>query len=197
MALRLLRFFYLVLLLKLLQIFSFLRTLADTWQRHGWINAAAAATVRHGGYYTMLNRPGFRIIGLNNNDCQNMNWWFFYSRNEIQGQLQWLHNTLLAAEQNHERVHILAHIRSGSGNCIRNWSQQFRRIVDRFHNIIGGIFNGHSHRVEFEVFYDSATAQHAINAAWNAGSSTAYNNVNPNYVLYFVDRTHYVSNRIF
>lgn len=166
---------------------------ADTWQRHGWINAAAATTVRAGGYYTMLNRPGFRIIGLNNNDCQFYNWWFMYSRTEIAAHLQWLHNTLLAAEQNHERVHILAHFRSGSNSCLQVWSRQYRRIIDRFHNIIGGIFNGHSHNVDFEVFYDIATAQHAINAAWNAGSATAFTNLNPNYVLYYVDRTHYVS----
>lgn len=160
----------------------------------------------------MLVRAGFRVIALNNNDCYRYNFWILYSRSEIQGQLQWLHNTLLDAERNHERVHILQHIRSGSGSCFRFWQREYRRIIDRykkpshqsfslfslpltlrFHMIIGAQFNGHSHRVEFEVFYDSPLSQHAINVAWNAGSTTAYNNINPNYVAYFVDRTHYVS----
>lgn len=115
-----------------------------------------------------------------------------YSRTEIQGALQWVHNTLLSAEQNNERVHILAHIPTGGGSCFQFWSRQYRRIIDRFHNIIGAQFNGHSHRDEFEINYDVATGQHAVNVAWNAGSATAYTSVNPNYRLYYVDRTHYV-----
>lgn len=116
-----------------------------------------------------------------------------YSRTEIAENLQWLHTTLLAAEANHERVHILKHIPSGGGSCFKFWSREYRRIIDRFHMIIGAQFEGHSHRDEFEIFYDSPTAQHAVNVAWNGGSATAFGAVNPNYVLYRVDRTHYVS----
>lgn len=61
--------------------------LATTWQNHGWINAAAANTVRAGGYYTQLIRPGFRLVVLNNNDCYIYNWWVMYSRTEIAGAL--------------------------------------------------------------------------------------------------------------
>lgn len=89
---------------------------ATIWQNHGWINAAAANTVRAGGYYTVLVRPGFRLVVLNNNDCYIYNWWVMYSRTEIAGQLQWFHNTLLAAEQSNERVHVLAHIPTGGGS---------------------------------------------------------------------------------
>jgi sphingomyelin phosphodiesterase len=169
---------------------------ADTWLRHGWITATQASTIRLGGYYTTLVRPGFRIIALNNNDQYIYNWWIMYSRTDIQGQLQWLHNTLLTSEQANERVHILAHIRSGSGSSLRFWSREYRRIIDRFHMIIGAQFNGHSHRVDHEVFYDSATATHAINLAWNAGSVAAFVGVNPNYIQYFIDRTHYVRKQV-
>lgn len=115
-----------------------------------------------------------------------------YSRIEIQQAMQWLHDTLLAAEQAGERVHILKHIPSGGGSCYKWWSQQYRRVVDRFHGIIGAQFNGHSHRDEFEIFYDSPTAQHAVNVAWNGGGATAFSFVNPNYHLHYVDRTHFV-----
>lgn len=121
---------------------------ASTWQNHGWINAAAANTVRQGGYYTMLVRPGFRLVVLNNNDCYIYNWWLMYSRTEVAGALQWFHNTLLNAEQNNEMVHVLAHIPTGGGSCMQFWSRQYRRIIDRFHMIIGAQFNGHSHRDE-------------------------------------------------
>lgn len=115
-----------------------------------------------------------------------------YSRNQITTTMQWFHDTLLAAERANERVHILAHIPTGGGSCFSFWSREYRRIIDRFHNIIGAQFNGHSHLDEFEVYYDSATAQHAVNVAWNGGGATAFHWVNPNYIMYYVDRVHYV-----
>lgn len=165
---------------------------ASTWQRHGWLSGDALNTVRAGGYYTVLIRPGFRLIALNNNDCYIYNWWVMYSRTEIQSTMQWLHNTLLAAERNNERVHILAHIPTGGGSCFKFWSREYRRVIDRFHMIIGAQFNGHSHLDEFEVYYDSPTANHAVSVAWNGGGATAYHSVNPNYIMYYVDRVHYV-----
>ncbi|CRK90511.1 CLUMA_CG004132, isoform A [Clunio marinus] len=164
---------------------------ADTWARHGWISGNAINTVRAGGYYTALVRPGWRVIGMNNNDCYIYNWWVMYSRAEAQSNLLWLHNTLLAAEAAGERVHILKHLPSGGGSCYQFWSRQYRRIIDRFHHIIGAQFNGHSHQDEFEIYYDVATAQHAINVAWNGGGATGFVALNPNYHLYYVDRLHY------
>jgi sphingomyelin phosphodiesterase len=151
--------------------------------------------VRQGGYYTTLIQPGFRLIGLNNNDCYIYNWWVMYSRTEIQANLQWLHTVLLNAENAGERVHILAHIPSGGGSCFQFWSREYRRIIDRFHNIIGAQFNGHSHVDEFEVYYDRTSGTHAVNVAWNGGGATAFRRLNPNYIMYYVDRTYYVRRR--
>lgn len=75
---------------------------------------------------------------------------------------------------------------------MRFWSREYRRIIDRFHRIISGQFMGHSHRDEFNVFYARNT-DFAINYAWNGGATTTYSNVNPNYILYYVDRTIFVS----
>lgn len=40
---------------------------ADLWS--DWLPQSALVTLRHGGYYTFVWRPGFRIIVLNNNLC--------------------------------------------------------------------------------------------------------------------------------
>lgn len=40
---------------------------ADLWS--DWLPADALSTLRVGGYYTFVFRPGFRIIVLNNNHC--------------------------------------------------------------------------------------------------------------------------------
>lgn len=116
-----------------------------------------------------------------------------YDRAEVVNQMTWLHNTLLAAESAGEKVHILKHIGSGGGSALRWWSREYRRVIDRFHRIISGQFTGHSHRDEFVVYYARDNVNFAINYEWNGGATTTYSNVNPNYALYYVDRTLFVS----
>jgi sphingomyelin phosphodiesterase len=109
----------------------------------------------------------------------------------MQFHLQWLHDTLLAAERANEKVHILSHIPSNS--CFRFYAREFRRIVDRFHMTISAIFIGHSHREGFNVMYARNSINFAINNVWFGGATTSYSSVNPNYILYYVDRTLFVS----
>lgn len=167
---------------------------ANAW--NSWLPASALQTVRRGGYYTVSPIPGFRVIAINNNDCYTFNFWILYSRDEVAEQLQWLHDTLLAAERAGEKVHILAHVPSGEGSCYKPWSREYRRVIDRFHMTISAQFNGHTHLDEFNVFYSSSDARHAVNVAWNGGGTTPYHWVNPNYIMYYVDRQIYVSQLI-
>lgn len=165
--------------------------LADEWEQ--WLGPEATTTIKIGGYYTVLARPGFRIIGLNNNDCYTYNWWLFYEPTYPVTQLQWLHDTLLAAEANNEKVHILAHIPSGSGGCFSVWSREYRRIIDRFWNTVSGVFNGHTHRDEFNIFYSRENPNWAINVGYNGGCATTFSDVNYNYRHYYVDNENFVS----
>jgi REP element-mobilizing transposase RayT len=116
-----------------------------------------------------------------------------YTRDEAIHQMQWLHDTLLAAERAGEYVHLLYHIPSGGGSCIRWWSREFRRVVERFHNTISAQFTGHSHVDEFNVFHAAGNTNFAINVNWNGGATTTFSNVNPNYIKYYVDTTMFVS----
>lgn len=158
---------------------------ANTWSK--WLPESALETVRRGGYYTVLARPGLRVVALNNNDCYTFNWWLFFEPTHPAAQLQWLHDTLLTAEANNEKVHILAHIPSGERNCFYVWSREYNRIINRFWNTISGIFNGHTHNDQFIVIYDDVNAQNAVNVAWNGGSATTYTDVNHNYKHYYVN----------
>jgi sphingomyelin phosphodiesterase len=47
------------------------------------------------------------------------------------GQLQWLADILLQAEKDEEKVHILGHIPSGDTECLKTWSREFHKIIDR------------------------------------------------------------------
>ncbi|XP_035772890.1 sphingomyelin phosphodiesterase-like [Anopheles albimanus] len=162
---------------------------ADQWS--GWLPAATQQTIRQGGFYTALVRPGFRIIGMNNNDAYTFNWWILYDPAYLRAQLQWLHDTLLQAEAAGEKVHILAHIPIGAGTSYRTWARQYRRILDRFWDVITAHFHGHTHADEFNVFYSLSNPQHAISVGFNGGGTVPFSNYNPNYVVYYVNQQNY------
>ncbi|XP_049533199.1 sphingomyelin phosphodiesterase-like [Anopheles darlingi] len=157
---------------------------ADLWS--AWLPRATEQTIRLGGYYTALVRPGFRVIALNNNDCYTFNWWILYQPDALRNQLQWLHDVLLQAERAGEKVHILSHL-PVSSDCFSVWQREYRRVLERFRDTVSAQFHGHTHKDEFNVFYAAEDPQYAVAVAWNGGSGTAHTNVNPNYVVYYVN----------
>lgn len=158
-----------------------------------WLPEDAKATIQQGGYYTVLIRPGFRVIAINNNVCNTDNFWLAYDPANSLIQLQWLHDVLLKSERDSEYTHIVMHMPSGGGGCLKTWAREFRRVVDRFRSTISGIFTGHSHKDDFNLFYDRGTATFAVNVAWNGGSTTTITNVNPNYKVYHIEMDTLVS----
>ncbi|GAB0097653.1 Sphingomyelin phosphodiesterase [Sergentomyia squamirostris] len=167
--------------------------LADEWS--SWLPAAALSTVRQGGYYTVLVRPGLRIVALNNNECYTFNFWIVYNPQYARTQLQWFHDTLLAAEAANEKVHVLGHIPSGTGDCYRVYAREYARIVERFWNTISAQFMGHTHADQFTIFYAPSNPYQAVNVQWNGGSTTAFSDVNPNYKYYTADSQTFQINR--
>lgn len=147
-----------------------------------WLPADAEATIRRGGYYTLSPSAGHRIIALNSMDCYLFNWWIYYNGSIVLEQLQWFHDTLLAAEAAGEKVHVLTHIPSGDSDCWADWSREYNRLLTRFSHCITGIFNGHTHKDEMSLHYSDA--DDAVAVSWNGGSLTTYTNKNPNYRLY-------------
>lgn len=45
---------------------------AEQWSK--WLPNNTQATIQKGGYYTVLLKPGYRVIGLNTNVCYVTNW---------------------------------------------------------------------------------------------------------------------------
>lgn len=142
-----------------------------------WLPESALETIKQGGFYTVLIRPGLRIIALNNNDCYTYNWYLQYEQKSMARQLQWFHDTLLAAERANEKVHVVQHMPSRKRSCYQVWSREYRRIVDRFYRTISAQFNGHTHRDELFIFYDRMKDDFANNVAWNGGSTVPWRRV--------------------
>lgn len=158
-----------------------------------WLPEDTKSTILYGGYYTVLVRPGFRIIALNSNVCFTSNLWLIYKDEDPFDQLNWLVNVLKQAEKNREKVHILSHIPPGEEQCHRQWALQFSRIVKRFSATISAQFNGHTHLDEFRVFYDD-TNKNVVNLAFNGGSFTTFVGFNPNFRFYDVNTKNYMVN---
>lgn len=128
--------------------------------------------------------------------------WLLYGANDMIIQLEWLRDTLIEAESNGEKVHIVGHIPPNTASCIRAWNREFNKIIHRFANIISGQFNGHTHTDAFTLFYSKSTSDSdsnansmsAINVAWNGGSGTSFIGLNSNYRLYTIDANTYEVN---
>ncbi|XP_019869061.1 sphingomyelin phosphodiesterase [Aethina tumida] len=166
---------------------------AENWKK--WLPESAENTVMHGGFFSVLLRPGFRLISLNTNYCHSLSWWLLVNSTDPAQELKWLVYQLQEAENNDEKVHIIGHIPPGSSDCMKTWSANFNRIVNRYENIITGQFYGHSHADEFEVFYDMPENSRATNVAYLGPSVTTYDNYNPAYRIYYVDGDHNATTR--
>ncbi|KAM4683543.1 sphingomyelin phosphodiesterase [Amazona ochrocephala] len=157
--------------------------MAREWQQ--WLSPDALRTLRAGGFYTAQVWPGLRLVSLNMNFCSQANFWLLINATDPAGQLQWLVGVLAAAERAGDKVHIIGHI--PPGHCLRSWSWNYYRIVNRFEGTIAGQFFGHTHVDEFEMFYDEETLTRPVSIAFIAPSVTTYINLNPGYRVYMVD----------
>ncbi|KAH8310080.1 hypothetical protein KR067_001763 [Drosophila pandora] len=162
--------------------------LYNDWSK--WLPEETKDTILKGGYYTVSPKKGFRIISINSNDCSTDNFWLYHSGSDKIPQLQWFHDTLLAAEKAGEFVHVITHIPSGVGSCWSVWAREFNRCITRFSATISGIFTGDTHKDEMFVHYSDEG--HATAVAWTGGALTTRSNKNPNYRIYDVNPESFV-----
>lgn len=99
------------------------------WSR--WLPSETSATIKHGAYYSILQRPGLRLISVNGNYCSKNNFWLLKNSTDPAGQLAWLIKELDAAESKGEKVHIVSHMPPGQPDCIRVWSRNYYDIINR------------------------------------------------------------------
>ncbi|PAA83996.1 hypothetical protein BOX15_Mlig006336g2 [Macrostomum lignano] len=148
-----------------------------------WVPSDQKENVLKGGYYTQLLYPGFRVVSLNLNYGNNLNWWILQNITDPDDQLQWLISVLQRAESNGEKVHILGHI--PSSELIKGYSWNYIKIAERYESTITGHFFGHTHHDELGVYFDPANTTRAFGTAYIVGSLKTDDN--PSYRVYEVD----------
>ena len=63
-------------------------------------------------------RKGLRVVSVNTNFCNNMNFWLLINFDDPQKHLHWLYRQLHKAEVNKEKVMIIGHIAPGLSDCL-------------------------------------------------------------------------------
>jgi len=153
-----------------------------------WLPAEVSETIRYGGYYTTLAKPGLRIVSMNMNYCYNLNLWTLSVSQDPASGLLWLSQVLEQAEAANEKVHILSHIPPGNSDCWTIFSREYVKLINRYESTVAAQFFGHTHAEEIKIFYETTgTESRATNVAFIGGSLTTYDGINPGYRVYTVD----------
>lgn len=134
------------------------QAVAKIWEP--WLQPHSLLTLREGGFYCQLVRPGLRVLSLNTI--------LYYSPNEVTvnetdpaGQFQWLQDTLDMAGQNREKVFIIGHVPVGylpyarGTTAIREtYNERLVAIFRNYSHVVAGHFYGHTHRDSVMVLLD-------------------------------------------
>jgi len=144
--------------------------------------------IKRSASYVVQVTPGLRVISMNTNACNNENFWLDLNNTDPDGELQWLVEQLQDAENNNQKVQILGHIPTGSGDCLQWWSWNYYKMINRYENTVRGQFFGHTHSDSFTLFFENANhTARATNVMYVAPSITTYSNHNPAYRIYEID----------
>jgi len=151
---------------------------------------AALALFKKLGYYTVPISPGFRLVFINTQFQNPLNFWLVSTPDTDPGQqLAWLEDVLGKAQNAGEKVLILGHIPPGIDTSdsmetsTGDYNAGLVKIVDRFNATIVGQFYGHTHTDHFKIFKDAATNTKPTGVAYVSPAITQWENHNPGFRL--------------
>ena len=88
------------------------------------------------GYYSKpfeFNTKG-KVIGVNMQACNDLNWWLLDDRTDPGSQLEWLENELSQLEKDGGFAHIIAHI--PSRDCLHQFGYRYHALIERYQHIV-------------------------------------------------------------
>jgi len=170
----------------------------DLWSR--WLPQDAVNTFKKGGFYTVLIKPGLRLISLNTV--------YYYTNDKLTAnltdpadQFSWLDGLLTNASSNNEKVFIIGHVPPGAFERApgKKWfypqfNTKYIDAVMKHAEVITGHFLAHQHCDSFKIFYDKKGVPRsslflcpAVTPWKTVLPTVGYNN--PGIRLYKYDRT--------
>jgi len=162
------------------------RNTSDLWKQ--WLDEEAYQTFRQYGYYSMYNQAhNLRVIALNTQACDVLNFYLLEDLTDPLNHLAWLKQQLYDAESKNQTVWLTGHIPPGSYSCYKPWTVRYKALVDRFTHIIRGGFFGHHHTDEFEVITSYNNSDEAVGVVFIDPSLTTYVDLNPSFKVFTMD----------
>jgi sphingomyelin phosphodiesterase len=166
--------------------------MADAFQPLANLQPEELDMFRSKGFYSTLVKPGFRVVSLNTNLCNNQNFWLLTDSEDPDNSLNFLVSVLKQAEIDDEKVHVIGHIAPGiTPDCVRQWSLNYNNIIRRFApETVTGSFFGHMHVDMFEIITSDDTQKHPIAVNHLSPSLTTYDGGHPAYRVFKTDENH-------
>ncbi|XP_064094389.1 sphingomyelin phosphodiesterase-like [Macrobrachium nipponense] len=154
-----------------------------------WLPEDTYGDILRGGYFSYSPFPGFRIVSINMNYCHMENWWLLIDSVDPTGQLQWLIDSLGAAEAAGEKVHILAHFPPG-GSCVDYFNTHLNKIITRYESTIRAMFHGHTHKDALSLVYDPEDSLRPVAVGFTGPEGSCGEFHQPSFKMYTIDANH-------
>ncbi|KAK4610259.1 Sphingomyelin phosphodiesterase [Fulvia fulva] len=138
--------------------------LSKAWRK--WLNNDSITASDYGAYAHHVPGTNLKVISVNTNLWYKLNLWVYEDTMQFDpnSQLAWLVSELQASEDVGERVYILGHMPPGVDDALRDSSNYFNQIVNRYDATIAAMWWGHTHKDHFEITYDDYENQRAEGA---------------------------------
>lgn len=115
-------------------------------QIYSFLGEEQTASIKNGGFYTKLIEPGVRLVGLNTQYGDLLNFWLYYTDNIGPNQTQWLETVMEDARINNEKVVLASHIPCSHNAGVRDsFCLELISVLSKYTDIIKLVLSGHTH----------------------------------------------------
>ena len=159
----------------------------QSWTDKNWLSEEEIKVFEQWGYYSKpfeFNTKG-KVIGVNMQACNDLNWWLLDDRTDPGYQLEWLEDELSQIEKDGGFAHIIAHI--PSRDCLHQFGYRYHALIERYQHIVRFQSFGHTHD---EDFYITRSIEDPVPIGWSfvAGSGTSGDTRNPSFAVIEYDK---------
>lgn len=164
---------------------------AEAWTATNWLSADEATEFAKWGYYSKPFRfsPKGRVIAVNMQTCNNMNWWLLDERKDPGHQLEWLEAELAKIDKDGGLAQIIAHI--PPNECLHQFGLRYKSLMERYQHIVRFSSMGHTHDEDINVVKAINSTQ-PIGFTFITPSGTSGSNMNPSFAVIDFDEEYMV-----
>jgi len=159
---------------------------ATHWSHY--LTTDAINTLRSSAHYTQVLKRGLRLVSMNTQWNDQINWYLYLMESQYEAELEWLQNILNGSRAHKEKVILMGHISPGKGalSLLSKWAHRYVDLVSEYQDVIVGQFFGHTHTDEFEIMYNNVTKA-PFGISYLAPSLTTFVGRNPSVRVYEFD----------